>query len=746
MRVHGRLALSLLLGSLPACALAAPAPRPLVTAVRASEALRIDGALDEAAWRAAEPVTAFRLLFAREGETPAESTEVRVLFDQHRLVFGIACREPHAPSASVLPRDRITDDDFVAVHVDTDGEGQKAYIFGVNPFGVQIDGVLTDDADFRWDGVWDAETRRTPDGWTAEIAVPFRTLRFAAAGARPWRLWIRRQCVRLNEVSSWPPWRQGEAGAIMLQAADLAGLEGVRGGNAVYLEPYAAGSFDDARDPAGGSWHDARQHAAGLDAQAAVTSDLTLNATLNPDFSQIEADALLIEANQRFPLQYDEKRPFFLEGGEVFDSPLDLLYTRRMADPDAGVKVAGRIGPLRTGALWVQDDGGATLAGSGHGPAGPSRKGHFLVSRLELPLGPGRSMALMGGLHEQDADLFGSVYPAGPARAVGGRNRVLSADAKWRLSDRWSWEGQVAHTATRLDSAFTDTSMAFPPLSGTRRERFDGAMWVSRLRYDTRSLTLHARVRGIDPRYRNELGFTERTGVRIQQAIAEWRIDPDGGPLQRAMWTNDAYVIHGEENGVEYSFMNSWWDFQFRRNAEVAGGFEAIDEYWQGRRWPQERVHFYLADNRWRPLTWVLEAIVGDGLWYGETRDASFRAWAETWLLTATARPRPWLTAAADVKHFRVARSPARGELLDLWLVGVNTNAQLTRRLSLRVYPQWDGDARHLAVNVLAGWVLHPGTVFYAGVNGGFDETLAPRRLTATGRQVFAKASWRFEL
>lgn len=726
------------------------AGRPSVAVTRASEPLRIDGVLDEAVWSQAPSITGFRLLFAREGQAPAESTEVRVVVDDGRIVFGIVCHESHAPAASVTPRDRITDGDHIAIHLDTDGDGQRAYIFGVNPYGVQLDGTLTHEPDFQWDGVWDSEVRRLPDRWTAEVAIPFRTLRFPEGGSRPWRLWIRRQCQRLNEISSWPPWKQGEAGNIMLQAADLTGLDGVRSGHAVHIEPYVSGTLDGTRDTGGGqagAWSDERRRAAGLDVQAAVTSGLTLNATLKPDFSQIESDALLIDANQRFPLQYPEKRPFFLEGGEVFATPLDLLYTRRMASPSSGVKVAGRVGALRTGALWVRDDGGVSMAGSGYGPDADSRRGHYLLSRLELPIGNGNALAVLGGVHDQDGDLFALSQPPGTWYAAGARNTVLSADAKLRLSDRWSWEGQAAHTATRLDSSFADTSLfASPLLPSSRRASFDGGIWVSRLNYDTRSLSVHTGMRGIAPHFRDELGFQERVGVRYQHVVAEWRIDPKATALQRAMWTNDVLVLHGEKNGVEYSFLNSWWDFQFRKNFETAFGFEALDEFWLDRRYPQERVHTWTSDSRWRPFTWTLETIIGDGLYYGDTPAASYLAWTETWLLDATVRPSAWLAAAANVKHFRVARTPLHGEVIDLWLVGVNANAQLTRRLSARVYPQYDSDTRHLAVNGLVGWVLHPGTVVYAGVNGGFDELTAKRRMTTTSRQVFAKASWRFEL
>src|SRR5262249_31071454 len=208
-----------------------------------------------------------------------------------------------------------------------------AYIFGVNPYGVQLDGILTGDPDFKWDGVWDAAARRGDGEWSAEIAVPFRILRISAHG-RPWRLWVRRELTAWNEVSAWPPYRSGEPGPVMLQAAALSGLDGARGGRELAIEPYAFGaSLGERAGLSGGGltpWSDQTSREAGVDVQAAVTPSLVLNGTYNPDFSQIEADALVIDVNRRFPIIYPEKRPFFLEGADHFQTLMDLVETRRM--------------------------------------------------------------------------------------------------------------------------------------------------------------------------------------------------------------------------------------------------------------------------------------------------------------------------------------------------------------------------------------------------------------------------------
>src|SRR5215471_5708341 len=169
---------------LPGSGLAAE--RAALAVAVAAGPVRVDGVLDEPAWATAPVAGAFLLMSPREGQAPDESTTVRVLRDGDRLVFGIWCQAKRKPHASLTARDNVLDGDHVAIHVDTDGDGQRAYIFGVNPYGVQVDGILAGDPDFKWDGVWDSATRCGDGEWTAELSVPFRILRISAHG-RPWR-------------------------------------------------------------------------------------------------------------------------------------------------------------------------------------------------------------------------------------------------------------------------------------------------------------------------------------------------------------------------------------------------------------------------------------------------------------------------------------------------------------------------------------------------------------------------------
>jgi len=198
---------------LPCVALAGE--RPSLAVHDITGPVRIDGVLDEPAWSQAPVAGAFLLMTPREGDTPDESTTVRALRDGDRLVFGIWCQARRKPHAGLTARDNVLDGDHISLHLDTDGDGQRAYIFGVNPYGVQVDGILAGDPDFKWDGVWDSATKRGDGEWTAEIEVPFRILRISAQG-RPWRIWVRREITSWNEVATWPPYKVGETGPIMV--------------------------------------------------------------------------------------------------------------------------------------------------------------------------------------------------------------------------------------------------------------------------------------------------------------------------------------------------------------------------------------------------------------------------------------------------------------------------------------------------------------------------------------------------
>lgn len=725
---------SLLIAGLLLCGVAvvSAAERASVPATRISGPLQVDGSLDDPAWASAPAIDAFLLTGAREGQAPSESTYVKVLFDDTRIVFGIWCSVRRPMRASLTPRDQITDGDHVSIHLDTDGDGQRAYIFGVNPYSVQLDGILTGEPDFKWDGVWEVEAKRGDGAWTAELAVPYRAMRLPQHASRPWRLWVRRESAAWNEVPTWPLYVSGQAGGVMLQAADITGLSNVHGARNLTLEPYAFGGLLGARTFGDGGaatpWSRDQADDAGIDLQTSVTSSLALNATVNPDFSQLEADKLQIGANRRFPLSYPEKRPFFLEGGEVFQSPLNLVYSRRMSDPEWGLKLTGRVGGVRTGTLVVRDAGGSSLAGVGAGPWGISQRGSWALTRGTLPYGNGQAVGVLAAGHVQAG------LPGDGGR--GTENSILSVDANGRFSDRWSYQTQLAHTESQFD---VDDGAG-----GMRREATRGAMGVTRLKYNSRRLEVGFGFRYVDPGYRNEIGFEDRTGVNYKRITGQLNHYPKAGPLQRVSWTQMALVIHDHTGRLDFYEITPGIDWAFRNNQFVWTGMQFFREHWKSRDYDQPRFHLFYENSLWRAVTFEGDFDWGKGIYYGDDDASSFPVWQESYDLSATVRPTSWITVETNAKHLTLAREYGETPLLDLWLVGAKTTAQFTRHLFVRLYPQYDSDSRHVVLNALGGYVLHPGTVLYVGVNSGWDEVGSREKLTS--RQVFAKASYRFQL
>ena len=723
---------------LPATGLAAE--RGALAVGVASSPVKLDGVLDEPAWGQAPVAGEFKLMTPREGEAPDESTTVRVLRDGDRLVFGIWCQAKRKPHASLTARDIVLDGDHVAVHVDTDGDGQRAYIFGVSPYGAQVDGILTGDPDFKWDGVWDSATKRGAGEWTAELSVPFRILRISAHG-RPWRIWVRREITSWNEVSTWPPYKVGESGPIMLQAADLAGLDDARGGRELTVEPYVFGAKVGDRELLGGGdateWSDQTDRESGVDVQAAVTRSLVLNATYNPDFSQIEADALQIQVNRRFPIIFPEKRPFFLEGADHFQTLMDLVLTRRMADPDYGGKLTGRAGAWNTGTLVVRDAGGSSLLGSGYTPSSDSvltRPGWYALERAQLPFGEGSNVGLLMGGHWMDATH--PVTPPGVPSELATFNGFGGFDSQLRFSEHWRSELQAVGSTAKIDSA----ASAHPS------QTFSDWMGVARLFYRDKARSLELGDRHVGQKFRDELGNQDFVGVNYSHVAAFWDLFPRGSALQRVSPIADVLLVHDHTGRLELSEIAASQDFEFRRSALVNAGYFHSDEHWLNRTYPQDRGTLFAQWTAWRPLALDLEASVGDGILFGDTDASSALAWREQYTLNATVRPTPRLTAAANVVRFRLATAPDGDDYFALWLVGVNATAQFTTRLALRVYPQYDSDSEHLNVNALLSYVVHPGSVFYAGVNGGWDQDPLNAERHATSRQAFTKVSWRFSL
>jgi Domain of unknown function (DUF5916) len=456
---------------------------------RVETEVEIDGVLDEPAWQQAARLTGFSRYAPVDGGPAGRATEVFVWYSPTALHFGVRAQAgADGVQATLADRDRIDADDHVQFFLSTFGDGRQAFVFAVNPFGVQMDGAVVEgvkstgggfgglvqgreDVDRSPDFVFQSRGHLEPDGYVVEVRIPFKSLRYQAAADLSWGLHVTRVSPRAGVEESWAPARRDGA-SFLNQAGALVGMHDLRRGLVLDLNPVATASVNGA--PAASGWNYGWSRPdLGMNVRWGVTDTLTLNGTVNPDFSQVEADAGQFQFDPRQALFFPDKRPFFLDGIEQFATPNNLIYTRRIVAPLAATRLTGRVSKSTSVAYLMAVDDAATSATGRDHPV-------FNVLRAQRDVGAGSKMAL--------------VYTD---RLDGVRsNRVLGADTRLVWKDIYSLLLQGA--AARTDSG--DRAVLAP-------------LWQATFNRAGRRYGLRLQSRGIDPEFQAQSGFISRRGV-----------------------------------------------------------------------------------------------------------------------------------------------------------------------------------------------------------------------------------------
>ena len=444
-----------------------------IQAVRVSEAIKIDGLLDESSWLTAQAATDFRQERPSEGAPATERTEVRVLFDGKNIYFGIRAFDSEAShiNARDLVRDsNFPNDDRIEILLDTYHDRRNAFRFAVNPLGTQQDALITDegrDINVSWDGSWVSEGRIGAKGFTVEIAIPLTTLRFTE-GIESWGFNVARIIRRKNEESLWTSWQRSFGLERVSQAGELSGVDEIRRPRLREIKPYAMGEWREGVSLIGKSGLDAgvRAHAGIEVAKLGITPSLTAEFTVNPDFGQAEVDDQIVNLS-RFSVFFPEKRDFFLENSGVFlfgrQGENQAFFTRRIGLTDRGqpvpidygVKVTGKVGPYNIGFLQVQT---RKLGEASSGVGIPRQQ--FTVLRVKRDI---LKRSYVGAIL---VNRQGATAPG-----AGSYNRVGGADAEFNVTDHYQlkafWMGSAtpgvrsSAGSSRLESIFENDLYRF---------------------------------------------------------------------------------------------------------------------------------------------------------------------------------------------------------------------------------------------------------------------------------------------
>jgi hypothetical protein len=504
-----------------------PAERLRIPARRANAAIQVDGRLAEPDWAAATAMGGFRQIEPHQGQPATFDTEVRVLYDDANLYVGARCRDdlgPEAVRVRNLRRDfDFSTDDVFGVSFDTFRDGHNAMVFETNPWGVRRDQEVLDSdvQDLQWDAAWRVRTDRGSDGWTVEMAIPWRTLRYPPR-ASEWSVNFVRVIRRLNETTGWSPWPRAYNPYRMSYAGLLVGLEPPPPSPNVRLQPYAVvsdrwGSSEDGETDVGG------------DLKWAINPGTVLDLTVNTDFAQADADRQVINLT-RFSVLFPEQRPFFLESASLFSAGLERsvrpFFSRRIGLHDdgtpipiqAGLRLTSRNGQRSAGALLVRQAGTAAFASTTFG-----------VGRIVQNVGQeGRLGALL-------TTRYDAPQPGGPSAS----NAVGTFDAFLRPSAHVYVKGMLSGSATK--GAGGDGLAA--SLDVTLQSNRLAASWVGEY---------------VGPQYLPATGFLSRPDlIRNNPALMlDWRPAWKPAFVRRFVFHSSANVYHRASDG---DFQEAQW-------------------------------------------------------------------------------------------------------------------------------------------------------------------------------------------
>jgi hypothetical protein len=700
----------------PATAAFAPVFRPTMVVSRAAGEIAIDGRLDDAGWAAAGRDDHFVERSPGENAEPQVRTEAAVTYDDDNLYVAFLCHDdPRRLRATMCQRDQYAADDAVGVLVDTFGDATWAYEFFVNPYGIQRDLMWTsvhgEDAGF--DLVWRAAARITDDGYVVELAVPLAGMRFPDAEVQTWRVNFARLHPRESfRQYSWSAYDRNEQ-CLPCQWGTIEGIRGVHPGNGLELLPAYIGYQTGHRDDTGFANEDFHGEPS-LGAKYSPTSDVTLEGSANPDFSQIEADAAQIDINTTIIQRYPERRPFFQEGNDLFRTLFNSFYTRMINDPEYAAKATAR---------WAQTSLGLVAARDEYSP--------YIVPTEERSYGtaPGRStVVVLRGLRSFGDNSQVGFMGTDRRYDAGGSGTILAGDFNLRLSSRLSWVGQFVESwSEEPDGVVVNPGETFDhgrhtvDLDG---ESYAGAAFITELRHRSRNLNVTLDYNQLDPSYRTQTGYDPWNDQRNVFAYAGYTLRHDGGLLESA--TPNAYVDGrwNMDGRRKWRHANAQLDLQLRRAQTHLGlGYSLGQEIWGGVEFDDLWTVYANLDSR--PFD-----AVGLSLSVRTGRNPALSTLGlgdETGLSAALElKPLDRLIIEPTLDHVRSEDAAAGGLLFEQTIARARLRLQVNPRLSLRLVAQY-GDTVDPIARAYARAGEYPGYPLDFGRQWEFDPLLTYR-------------------
>jgi hypothetical protein len=717
-----------------------PAVRPILHVPRTSGRIVVDGVLDDAGWAGASRAGGFSENFPRERAQPTVRSEAWVAYDaEHLYLAFIAWDDPSTIRASLRERDEIWSDDYFGILLDTYGDAAWSYFLAANPRGVQGDTRATSqNEDAGFDLIYQSGGMVTDSGYQIEMAIPFASLRFPDRPIQTWRATFWRTRPRgAREQHTWAAIDRNQP-CFPCQWGTLTGLEGIKPGGSFELLPAAvasqAAALADPNDPNSGLDNGKVAGDLGLDARYSFANGLTAEASLNPDFSQIESDAGQVDVNTTFALFFPERRPFFQEGSDLFDTYFTPVYTRQINNPQGAAKLIGRLGRTTVAYLGARDQDSPILL--------PFQE-RSVVGQT------GKSFSNIGRFRQtflQDS-YVGAVLTDRRLEG-GGSGSLAGVDGMFRFLGNYQLEYQVlgSHTQEPTDAALIEGLGDLTFDDGRHTAAFDGESFGGFAQYT--SLERSARTWNFDfdywassPTFRADNGFESRNDFRRlsmwqglslypgTKLVNQFRANIFARREWTYGWDAKGWVVEPgiSANLVRQTFVNLWATFSREQFAGV--DFAGL-----------RRIGFVVESRPVGALNLGFFARRGDVIFRDRTTPfAGTGTDAEVW---ATLQPLDRVVVQPSLVYSELHRATGE-EVFSGFILRTRTSLQVTRELSLRVVAQYDDFDKNLTLEPLLTYRINPFSMFYLGSSLAYQDYDIPNRdLTATSRQIFTKLQY----
>jgi len=683
-----------------------------------------------------------------DGAPSTQRTDVYLGYDSKNLyaIFVAFDTEPSKIRARLSRREDIFDDDSVEIMLDTFHDHRRAYSFLVNPMGVQADALWTEDVgfDFSFDTIWESQAKLTERGYLVWMAIPFRSLRFASNDPQTWGIILNRGLPRSNEDTFWPPYSSRIQGRLNQEGA-VTGLSSISPGRNLQFIPYGIfRSFRelDLRDPNRPVFD--QRHAygrLGLDAKSVLKDKFVLDATINPDFSQVESDEPQVTVNQRFEVLFPEKRPFFLENSNYFNTPINLVFTRRIVDPKYGLRLTGKNGPWAVGLLMADDaSAGETIPRS---DPNASKHAYFGIGRVSYDLGRQSNV----GAIFTDREFAGSY------------NRVGGIDGRLTLNTNWvtTFQGVVSSTLN------TDGTYQAGPAAEVTAQR-QGLHFTYNFDYSDRSNGFVTEP-GFDPQpdIHNIVQHFQYTFRREGSTLISWApifdtyetFDHGGNHLNSGF----SPAMQVELKGQTYITLLYAKEMELLRPKDFAV-LPANNRY------VRHTTEVTVNTNYYRAVSLKMDVRWGTRINYdAPTGQIPFLAGRTSVNTTLTVRPSRKLRVDNTYILFRLHDRMGGVGSMNNHIIRSKLNYQFTRALSFRFIGQYNSlltnptftslqTAKDFNADFLVTYLLRPSTAIYVGYNTNRENLLNPLaanidgnllrgpRYINDGRNFFVKASY----